>query len=243
VGDIKLDRVSACKIWEECGKRSTFRHITDYVGASFLIKNKKKDVAISAMKFSKEYAGIETSGDITLIIEADYEIWWPQDAYTFRGIDGKRWISMDIGRVFKKIFPQDFEEKYLESLVKLIKKYPNVNEVYKLSSEDGFENETGKVLELHKNETTKFTKAALTLQLKMLDKHSDVIKKNLVAEFQKSKSNLRRRKEYTDRDLDEAVVSNVVVEKVIFAQVNDLTNTLNELTGGLRDKDVFLRLV
>ncbi len=258
-GDIKLDRVSACKIWEECGKRSTFRHITDYVGTSFLINNKDKNVTISALKFSKEVRGIETTGDITLIVEADYEIWWPEDAFTYMGFDGKRWMSIDIGKRINKILGIDFKEEYIKALVKLIKKYSNVNEFIErmkiktksrrsnsqLYSLEGlvmnipsdFEDETYKIVEVYKGETAKFTKAALALQAKILDKYSDVIKKNLVYEFQQSKTNLMRRQQYSHRNLDEAVVSNVVVKQVIFTQVQELTNILNELTGGLKNID------
>ncbi len=246
-GDIKLDRGNACKIWEECGKRSTFRHITDTYGAEFLIKNKDKNLAISAMKFSKEYTGIETSGTVTIMIEADYEIWWPEDAFTYIGFDGKRWIAMN-RLSWKKIFPDKFAKEYIKELFQMIKKkHPKVHEfvenlssvhfyshgdvvsnvVYhgnKLVNEPlggidmppNLEEFTDRFLESNKSEADKFVKDALVIQLKYLDKHSDVIKKNLVGEFQKSRTDKDRRLTYSRRDLDEAVVSNIKVKQVIF---------------------------
>ena len=141
-GDIKLDRGNACKIWEQCGKRSTFRHITDYVGAKFLIKKKKKDLSISALKFSKEYRGIETAGTITLIVEADYEIWWPRDAWTYIGADSMRWMDMNKAQrvtsnvdtskridALNPIIPHKMVSEYYIALKNILKKYPELNDI------------------------------------------------------------------------------------------------------------------
>lgn len=258
-GDIKLDRGNACKIWEECGKRSTFRHITDTYGAEFLIRNKDKNLAISALKFSKELTGIETDGTATVIVEADYEIWWPEDAFTYIGFDGKRWIAMN-KLAWKKIFPKEFASEYVKALFDMIKKkHPKVHELVEsmefyshgtvikhmvyhgntlvneplggVDIPDNLEKLEYEFRQDFKSESEKFVKDALSLQLKYLDKHSDVIKKNLVGEFQKSRTDKARRRNYSRRDLDEAVVSNIKVTQVI---LHDDEN-FPELVADLQD--------
>ncbi len=261
-GDIKLDRGNACKIWEQCGKRDVFRHVTDYIGTEFLIKNKKKDISISAMKFSKEHRGIETSGTITLIVEGDYEIWWPQDAFTYIGTDGKRWIQMNKD-AYKRIFPPEFAKEYIKDLLSMIKKkYPKIQEFVEeinYGSEEvrnlvyinpmsvmpvnkpllGLKIPNKAVISnfedsIFKDEVDKFIKDALALQLKYLDKYSDSIKSKLIAEFQQSKTDKTRRMNYRFGDLDEAVISNVKVKQVFFSPASDFLNILNRISDGLR---------
>jgi len=89
----------------------------------------------------------------------------------------------------------------------------NISGTYHIPKD--FEKESNNFSSFYSDEVTKFTKAALDLQLKMLDKFSDVIKKNLVNEFQTSKTDKFRRRGYSNRDLDEAVVSNIKVKQVI----------------------------
>ncbi len=249
-GDIKLDRGNACKIWEQCGKRGMFRHVTDIMGTEFLLGNKDKNLSISAMKFSKEMSGVETTGDTVLVVEGDYEIWWPSDAFTFIGVDGKRWISMK-SAAFQRIFPAKFSAEYIKELISLKDKYPKINEFleknigskystsdmgslfgsvtlinpYALTSD--FENKTWQFQESNKAEVEKYTKAVSSLQIKYLDKYSDDIKKNLIKEFNKAKTDKSQRQQYY-WDLDEAVISNVKVKQIIFK--NNLFPTfVNEL--------------
>ena len=256
-GDIKLDRGNACKIWEQCGKRGMFRHVTDIMGAEFLIGNTDKNLSISAMKFSKEMKGVETTGDTVLVVEGDYEIWWPSDAFTFIGVDGKRWISMK-SAAFQRIFPAKFSAEYIKELISLKDKYPKINEFleknirskystsdmgslfgsvtlinpYALTSE--FENKTWQFQESNKAEVEKYTKAVLSLQIKYLDKYSDDIKKNLIKEFNKAKTDKSQRQQYY-WDLDEAVISNVKVKEIIFNK-NSFPTFINELQELLDDQ-------
>ena len=58
----------------------------------------------------------------------------------------------------------------------------------------GFENLTINLRKDYKSESDKFVKDALALQLKVLDKYSDAIKRNLVGEFQLSNTDKERRK-------------------------------------------------
>jgi hypothetical protein len=226
--DIKIDRENACKIWDKCGQRDKFRHITDIDGAEFLIKNTNKDVTISALKFSKETQGIETDGSVILMVDADYEVWFPADAFSYIGEDGKRWVSKSaVG--YNNFIPMDFQNDYNEALRRRIKKFRELDEFledmdgwgyYQLSSltpvNSMFESKLSTFTDKYPHKMSRFTKDGLTIQRRVLDKYSDEITSNLVKLFNKGRNNKDTRRFYKQSELDEALVSNVEVKKIVF---------------------------
>ena len=245
MSDIKLDRGNSCKIWEMCGKRSKFRHITDKKGANFLINNKDKNVTISAMKLGKRTKGILSYGDIILLLDADYETWFPEDAYTFIGEDGKRWTSPKARR-FTDIFGEDFLEEYKSGLRKLIQnKHPELHEFlmqsdYRYISGNNIIGESDSINNFSYdfnslNETVfneweksnkklvdKFTQDALKYQLDFLDKRSEEIQDRLINMFRNANKSKDNRQMYSMWQ-DEAVVSNVKVDKVLIKGFDKLS--------------------
>jgi hypothetical protein len=264
-GDIKLDMDNSCKIWEDCGKRSTFRHTTDLEGADFLINNKNKDVSISAFKMSSNTGGVETDGTVVTIVDGNYTIWWPADAFTFIGSDGKRWIKTN-NQAFNTISSKGvtpdrlyngdseispFRLEYLSGLYDLIASntklmnYRFVTTDFRLNDQSErqsisqplkdqylFSNKShfvdtfysDKVVEMLVNsyvdehgEDKKFVKDALALQRKVLDKHSDTIKSNLLKIWKSARTTgTHTRGKYKHGGYDEAIIDNIKVQKLIF---------------------------
>lgn len=234
-GDIKIDRTNACKIWDKCGKRDTFRHITNLDGAEFLLKNKDKNVTISAMKFGKTLTGIETKGGVVLVVKGNYEIWFPDDAFSYIDKSGKRWIQLDRYEAHYHIFGQDFFDEYLEKLQSLLEKY-DIMEGLKMfnyriydtghshqmsvSKTAEFEPFVEKFYIDNKKEMDKFMKEALKMQVKMLDKYSDKITKYLVEKWNESRTSSDRKTHYLWK-YDEALISNIEVEKIYFTSFGE----------------------
>jgi hypothetical protein len=258
-GDIKLDRDNSCKIWEDCGKRGKFRHITSTDGAKFLIKNKNKDLMISAMKFGKRFSGVITSGIVLLEITADQEVWFPLDAYTFVGKDGKRWTSR-FNQKFNEIFSRDFVDEYHKSMHSLIKSYPELYKFLQSLSRDGavggygiatlrnygreafFDDYISPKMDKFAGENKKlaneFTKKAMEIQKKTLDKYSESIKANLHTLFKASQENPSY---YRDEAVqDEAVVSNITVDKVLLrVEGKEIANVIDHIHYKTIMDDIF----
>jgi hypothetical protein len=254
--DIKLDRQNSCKIWKDCGKRSTFRHVTDIDGMNFLLKNKDKNVTISALKhtkkLTKDIGGVETDGTITLIVDGDYEIWWPADAFSYVGQDGKRWISVGENNNFWSFFPSGFSD-YLKDLWKIIEDYPPIESLIQtayaldLDNEEGYaewhyvrglnvdtywkmEGMTKEFVKKNKSMADRFTKEALALQVKYLDKYSEEIKAKLLLMWKEAGNKTIK------FDLDEAIINNVQVKRVIFNRgVGDFEKLLSNAERFVRD--------
>lgn len=231
-GDIKIDRTNACKIWDKCGKRDNFRHITSLSGLSFLLKNKNPKVAISAMKFGKRMKGIETEGDVLVVVEGDYEVWFPDDAFSYIDRTSKRWISIDNYDMHFNIFGDEFFFEYLGGLKKLLDKY-RIPKTLEDEYEAHYDIQGGKILLRssvnlekkvkqmetdYKKEMTKFKKEALAFQVSMLDRYSAKISKHLVREWNDSKVDKERREDYKGRGFDEAIISNVEVKEIVYTK-------------------------
>lgn len=250
--NFKLDLIRSCKIWEQCGKRSKFRHITDGAGLVNLINNKDKNLTISATKLGKIWKGIETDGTVVAIVEADFTIWWPRDAWTYIGQDSMRW--MDINKAKKvtsnigyaehlnPIIPKKMVDEYYVALNNLLKKFPALNDIdiresnnYMLISLDSLPSRPNEGvlnywIKNNKKEADKIVKESLKLQFKFLDKYSDIIQKRLMQIYNDHKGRGRR-----DR-MDEAVVNNIEVIEVV-ALDHDLLSSAISSMGSLATQD------
>ena len=260
--NFKLDLIRSCKIWEQCGKRSTFRHITDTKGVINLINNKDKKLSISAFKTGKIWAGIETDATAVLIVEGDYEIWWPRDAWTYIGDDNMRWMDMlkaknvtgnvDYSKDLNPIIPTEMVNDYYKELNQYLKKYPSLNQAderppehinYMLRSENGsfppYKHAIYEWVKLNKNDAKKIVKDALKMQLKYLDKYSDIIQKRLMTVYH------HRRGEEIKNRMDEAVINNVKIKEIIAMDVDETQDAISHLgtqvnTKGEINKDLAL---
>ncbi len=254
--NFKLDLIRSCKIWEQCGKRSTFRHITDTKGVITLINNKDKNLSISAFKTGKIWAGIETEATAVLIVEGDYEIWWPRDAWTYIGDDSMRWMDMlkaknitgnvDYSKDLNPIIPSEMVNDYYKELNQYLKKYPSLNDAdnraphiknylmrttYKDGSYPSDKSTVYEWIKLNKNDAKKIVKDALKMQLKYLDKYSDIIQKRLMAVYH------HRRGEKIKNRMDEAVINNVKVKEIVAMDVDEMTDTVVRF-GELIEQDL-----
>jgi hypothetical protein len=241
-GEIKLDMDTACKIWEDCGKRSTFRHVTSKDGAEYLINNTNKNLAISAFKVSSHLRGVETEGEVVLVVDARYKLWFPEDAYTYIGSGGKRWLSMTTDGFRDITKGTAFVREYTSALYDLIltnKRLMNFVDDYDytLKQTSDFNNKSAfmdrfslydpnlstsaemliyQYVQVHSD--WKFVQKALALQKKLLDKHSTAIKANLMKLWTSARtphSALRTR--YKNKwSMDEAIVDDIKVKYIIF---------------------------
>jgi hypothetical protein len=234
-GDIKLDMDSSCKIWEDCGKRDEFRHLTDKAGAEFLIKNKNKNVTISALKLSHYVQKIVAQAEMILNIDADYDIWFPSDAFTYIGSDGKRWLALDTS-ISDEILGKDFKEDYLKRLYNMILDDPDLmkggffdiigmgQDLHYINFIETITGGYGAYIDQPRVEAglkqmiagikgDKFVKKVLKLQLEILDKHSDHIRRKLHNIWQSlhGKESFARAEFNRGDSFDEAVVSNIKV--------------------------------
>lgn len=256
--NLKLDILSSCKIWEQCGKRSKFRHITDGYGLVKLINNKDKKLSISATKLGKIWQGVETDGTVVAVIEADYEIWWPKDAWTYIGKDSMRWMDMNKAKnvtsnvdtsrridALNPIIPSKMIDEYYIALNNLLKKWDfftySLNDMdmratknYMLISTDQIPTKPNEKLvsewvKEHKVISKKIVKEALELQVKFLDKYSKTIQKRLMQVYHDRQGRRRDR-------ADEAVVNNVKVIEVV-ALDHDLLSSAISSMGALATQD------
>jgi hypothetical protein len=263
LGNIKLDPTSSCKIWERCGKRDSFRHLTDKEGALYLINNKNKNVTISALKISNFSEPIETNASIIVNLDANYNTWFPRDAYTYIGSGFKRWVSLN--KSFSgMILTPPFIEEYLKEFYKLIKKNKKFNDAYFQAMGTSDESEFIKILSGNKSlsnvDTTelltlvkelqydrkdfnsdKFEDDVIKLQHKILDKYSDVIQERLTNFWKRLhnvESGTRKRMRGGD-DFDEAVVDNISVNHVYLKPnpgngLLHMVETINDILEGGR---------
>lgn len=252
--NMKLDILRSCKIWEQCGKRSKFRHITDEAGLVKLINNKDKKLSISATKLGKIWAGVETDGTVVAVIEADYTIWWPKDAWTYVGQDSMRWMDMNKAKhvtsnvdtsrridALNPIIPTKMVDEYYAALNKLLMKFPQLNDIdkrttknYMLISTDELptrpnEEVLGEWVKDNKSLADKIVKAALKLQVKFLDKYSKSIQQKLMQVYHDRQGRRRDR-------MDEAVVNNVKVIEVVAMDSATLTDAISSLANAIREK-------
>ena len=248
--NFKLDLIRSCKIWEQCGKRSTFRHITDTKGVINLINNKDKNLSISAFKTGKIWAGIETNATAVLIVEGDYEIWWPRDAWTYIGQDQMRWMDMNKAKGatsnvaysidLNPIIPSEMVNEYHVALNNFINKFPALNDnSFWLSLTKPNEEVLHDWIKDNKKEADKIVKEALKMQLKYLDKYSDIIQKRLMAIYH------HRRGEKIKNRMDEAVINNVKVKEIVAMDVEETEEAISHLgkqvnTKGEINKDIAL---
>ncbi len=256
--NLKLDMLRSCKIWEQCGKRSKFRHITDGAGLVKLINNRDKKLSISAFKLGKIWSGIETDGTVVAVVEADYEIWWPKDAWTYIGQDSMRWMDMNKAKhatsnvsvsqridELNPIIPSKMVDEYYKELSQYLKKYPSLDDAdmrsggnYMLTGTSKLglptypnENALNEWIQLNKSDAKKIVKDALKMQVKYLDKYSKGIQKRLMQVYNDRKGRRRDR-------MDEAVVNNVKVIEVVAMDSDNLTHAIGILASVIKEKSI-----
>jgi len=172
--------------------------------------------------------GIETEGDVIAVVEGDYEIWFPEDAYSFIDRSGTRWIRIDMYDTRYRVLGDEFFYDYMNGLKKLIDKYripKTLKDKYGIEYDivDGkvitfgfnFEDKIKEFETDNQKKMDKFQKQVLDLQVKLLDKYSDKINENLIDAWIQSRTDYDRRQSYI-KGYDEAIISNVKVKEIIY---------------------------
>ena len=250
--NFKLDMLNSCKIWEQCGKRSKFRHITDTEGVVTLINNKDKNLTISGTKLGKIWKGIETDETAVVIVEADYEIWWPKDAWTYIGADNMRWMDMKkaqhpllVDDALNPIIPPKMVSDYYIALNNLLEKFPELNDIDMRAGKNYMLIGNGQLptkpneevlrewVKKNKRTADKIVKEALKLQVKYLDKYSEIIQKRLMQVYTSRQGKARNR-------MDEAVINNIKVIEVVALDPSSMSTAIGVI-GSLVEKDEITR--
>lgn len=127
-GRIQLNKKAVQYMLPKEEKGKTFRHVTDMKGAEFLITNKNKNVQISASDIAKICKGVETGGSVLLSVSGKPVVWMPEDAYTFLGEGGIRWMDWTSFNGQHKILSKDTMYRYYRMLANILEKYPDMSE-------------------------------------------------------------------------------------------------------------------
>lgn len=250
---IKLDAEASRRIIGVlAGQSGTFRHMTNIDGAQFLINNKDKSVSVSAEKFTKTCHGIETSGEIVLILKANHVIWYPKDAWTYRGEGGVRWMDVQEAGRINEIMPEEFLKKLTQETIKIILQTDeNLLKIIKdnyafVSGDEGWyfyhdlfvgdgslEVKISEYVEKNPKVGKVLLEKLLKLQKKLLLEYSEEIQKNIRELFKENVYKKRGIKEY----YDEAVVNNIEVTHILVKErMNIFKGLLSELDN--RDGDL-----
>lgn len=257
--NLKIDKNSSCKIWEMCGKRDRFIHITDHKNFNNLV-NPPKNMTISAMKYNKKLEGIRTQGTIRVVLDGDYDIWFPQDLYSARGADNQRWISINQSQGY---FSEIFSPKLIKELRKSIKTLLTNTKWFKpflkvskfdkdmLSGSNGtfavhtkeFNTVLNEMLNTTKNTYKLFDKLLkdiLAVQTKVLDKYSDEVQSNLMSIFNKMKTG-----KYKDvvSSHENKVVANYNFDDKFDDEGPDVFNTDEALVKNVKIKHIYITML
>ncbi len=127
-GRIQLNKKAVQYMLPKEEKGKTFRHVTDLKGAEFLLTNQDKNIQISASDVAKICSGVETGGSVLLSISGKPVVWIPEDAYTYLGERGIRWMDWTIFNIRNKILSKDTMYRYYKMLANILEKYPDMLE-------------------------------------------------------------------------------------------------------------------
>ena len=127
-GRIQLNKKAVQYMLPKEEKGKTFRHVTDMKGAEFLLTNKNKNVQISASQIAKICAGVETIGSVLISLTGKPVAWMPEDAFTFLGEGGIRWMDWTHFDGMHRILSRESKYQYFKPLAKILEKYPDMLE-------------------------------------------------------------------------------------------------------------------
>ncbi len=257
---IKLDAEASRRIMGVlAGQSGTFRHMTNIDGAKFLINNKDKSVSVSAEKFTKTCHGIETSGNIVLILKANHVIWYPRDAWTYRGEGGVRWMDVQEANRVGSNIPEEFRKKLTQETIKIILQTDeNLLKLIKdnyafVSGDEGWyfyhdlfldngilEVKISEYVEKNPKVGQSLLAKLLKLQKKLLLEYSEEIQKNIRRQFKEKVYNKGDIKEY----YDEAVINNIEVTHILVKERMDkfkvLLSQMDNSDGDLKDQKNYI---
>ena len=257
---IKLDAEASRRIIGVlAGQSGVFRHMTNIDGAKFLINNKDKSVSVSAEKFTKTCHGIETSGSIVLILKANHVIWYPRDAWTYRGEGGVRWMDVQEANRVGSNMPEEFRKKLTQETIKIILQTDeNLLKIIKdhyafvsgdkgwyfyhdLFLDDGIlEVKISEYIEKNPKVGQSLLAKLLKLQKKLLLEYSEEIQKNIRRQFKEKVYNKGDIKEY----YDEAVINNIEVTHILVKErmheFKVLLSQMDYSDGDLKDQKNYI---
>jgi hypothetical protein len=248
-GRIKLDKDAHERLLPKADKSKRFRHSTNVDGAIFLSNNKDKNIQISASEIKKICGGIETDGSVIVSLTGNPVVWFPTDAFTYRGESGVRWMDWSSFDYSDKLLDSKHKWDYYEKLMKILNKYPDLIDSFGTSNSDaliktirgnldwryfGSQFSRGgiflsKQISDWKNNNPKQAKVLLNLILSMQKKWLTAISKKLAPQLSKNYADFKSNIQSSGfSSYDEAVVDNVEVKNLYIKEAFGLANRIQD---------------